>query len=43
MKASLRILFPVLILIMILGASCNKNYYSGSRKGSNCGCPSNPR
>ena len=28
-----------LVGIMIL-AGCNKNYYSGAGKGSNCGCPS---
>lgn len=24
----------------LLLAGCQKNYYSGSGKGSNCGCPS---
>ena len=25
--------------VMLLSA-CNRNYYSGTGKGSNCGCPS---
>jgi predicted small secreted protein len=30
----------LLIMLGIIVASCNKNYYSGTGKGSNCGCPS---
>jgi predicted small secreted protein len=33
----------IIVLLLMLGiilASCNKNYYSGTGKGSNCGCPS---
>ena len=32
----------IIVLLLMLGiivASCNKNYYSGTGKGSNCGCP----
>lgn len=29
------------LVIMLVLAACNKNYYSGSGKGGkNCGCPS---
>jgi len=34
--------FAILLLLagMVLGTSCNKNYYSGSGKGGRgCGCP----
>jgi hypothetical protein len=28
------------LLVMVVLAACNKNYYSGSGKGGkNCGCP----
>ncbi|MBI5858129.1 MAG: hypothetical protein HZB42_10845 [Sphingobacteriales bacterium] len=31
----------VALLVVVLLAACNKNYYSGSGKGGkNCGCPS---
>jgi len=38
MKKSIYIL--LLVIATITFASCNKNYYSGAGKGSNCGCPS---
>ncbi len=28
------------LVVLIAGTSCNKNYYSGSGRGSKCGCPS---
>jgi hypothetical protein len=30
----------LLISAVLLFSSCQRNYYSGSGKGSNCGCPS---
>jgi len=30
----------LLVSIVLLLGSCQRNYYSGSGKGSNCGCPS---
>jgi predicted small secreted protein len=34
----------IVVLLLLLGTivafGCNKNYYSGTGKGSNCGCPS---
>jgi len=30
----------MLAVATFLFASCNRNYYSGTKKGSNCGCPS---
>jgi hypothetical protein len=31
----------IALLIVVVLAACNKNYYSGSGKGGkNCGCPS---
>jgi len=38
MKRSIYIL--MLVSATFLFASCNRNYYSGTNKGSNCGCPS---
>jgi predicted small secreted protein len=38
MKKSIYVL--MLAIATVLFASCNKNYYSGTGKGSNCGCPS---
>lgn len=34
--------FGLLLLFvgMVVVSSCSRNYYSGSGKGSNCGCPS---
>ncbi len=28
------------LTMVLLAAGCQKNYYSGTGKGSNCGCPS---
>jgi hypothetical protein len=28
------------LLAGTIAVSCNRNYYSGTRKGSDCGCPS---
>ena len=39
MKRKNKLVWLVLVLGIIV-ASCNKNYYSGNGKGSNCGCPS---
>jgi predicted small secreted protein len=30
----------VLLVVGMMVAGCNKNYYSGTGKGSSCGCPS---
>jgi predicted small secreted protein len=30
----------LLAIATLTFTSCNKNYYSGAGKGSNCGCPS---
>jgi hypothetical protein len=30
----------LMLLFVILATACNRNYYSGNGKGSNCGCPS---
>jgi len=35
-----KIALLVLLTGMIILSACNKNYYSGSGKGSSCGCPS---
>jgi len=32
--------YMALFLTAVILAACSKNYYSGSGKGSNCGCPS---
>jgi predicted small secreted protein len=40
MKQRNKIAVLLLLLGTILAASCNRNYYSGTGKGSNCGCPS---
>jgi hypothetical protein len=34
------ILFASFLVVVIGAVSCNKNYYSGSGRGSKCGCPS---
>jgi hypothetical protein len=34
-----KILYITLFTIAIIIAGCSKNHYSGSGKGSNCGCP----
>jgi hypothetical protein len=34
-------LFYLALFLAVLGTtSCHRNYYSGTGKGSNCGCPS---
>jgi predicted small secreted protein len=39
MKTISKIVFALLVVVML--AACNKNYYSGSGKGGKgCGCPS---
>ena len=40
MKRNNKILLLLLFLGTIVAFGCNKNYYSGTGKGSNCGCPS---
>jgi predicted small secreted protein len=35
-----RLIYMALFLTAITLAGCQKNYYSGTGKGSNCGCPS---
>jgi hypothetical protein len=40
MKQKNKIVLLLLILGIIVASGCNKNYYSGTGKGSNCGCPS---
>ncbi|MFI5186963.1 MAG: hypothetical protein ACHQF0_09575 [Chitinophagales bacterium] len=40
MKQKNKIMLFLLILGIIVASGCNKNYYSGTGKGSNCGCPS---
>lgn len=40
MKQNNKILVLLLLLGTIVAFGCSKNYYSGSGKGSNCGCPS---
>jgi hypothetical protein len=32
--------FALLLSAVLFLGSCQRNYYSGSGKGSNCGCPS---
>jgi len=34
------IFFALFLVVLIIGTGCQRNYYSGSGKGSNCGCPS---
>jgi hypothetical protein len=40
MKLTQKIIGIILITGIILVAGCSRNYYSGTGKGSNCGCPS---
>jgi predicted small secreted protein len=40
MKKSTKIIALVLLAGMVFLTACNRNYYSGTGKGSNCGCPS---
>jgi hypothetical protein len=34
-----KIMLAGLLAVIILATACNRNYYSGTGKGSNCGCP----
>ena len=40
MKNSTKIAWLLLLAGMLFVSSCHRNYYSGTGKGSNCGCPS---
>jgi len=40
MRRSKRLLAILLIMGIFFAAGCSRNYYSGTGKGSNCGCPS---
>jgi len=40
MKSRNKILLILLLAGMVVVSACSKNYYSGTGKGSNCGCPS---
>jgi hypothetical protein len=40
MRQKNKFLVLLLLLGMIVAVGCNRNYYSGTGKGSNCGCPS---
>jgi len=40
MKTINKIALVLLVAGMMIVAGCNRNYYSGTGKGSNCGCPS---
>ncbi len=41
MKPLNKLILLVLVIAVAGMISCNKNYYSGTRKGGgNCGCPS---
>jgi hypothetical protein len=41
MKTLSKLALLLLVAGMVIMASCNKNYYSGTGKGGkNCGCPS---
>lgn len=31
------------LAFVVIVTGCSKNYYSGTGKGSSCGCPANPR
>jgi predicted small secreted protein len=35
-----KLIYMALFLTTIIIAGCQRNYYSGTGKGSNCGCPS---
>lgn len=35
-----RIIYVALLLTVLTEAGCQRNYYSGTGKGSKCGCPS---
>ena len=40
MKKNHKIILLLALAGMFLLSACNRNYYSGTGKGSNCGCPS---
>jgi len=40
MKTIHKIALFLLLAGMVIMTSCQRNYYSGTGKGSNCGCPS---
>jgi hypothetical protein len=40
MKSINKIALLLLLTGMIILSACSKNYYSGTGKGSKCGCPS---
>ena len=40
MKTINKIALLLLLTGAVIFSACNKNYYSGTGKGSNCGCPS---
>lgn len=40
MKKTTKIIALVLLAGMMFLTACNRNYYSGTGKGSSCGCPS---
>lgn len=40
MKKTTQIIGVLLLAGVLLLSACSRNYYSGSGKGSNCGCPS---
>jgi len=40
MKILKKITIMLLLAGMLVLSACGRNYYSGTGKGSNCGCPS---
>lgn len=40
MKNTTKMGWLLLLTGMLFFSACNRNYYSGTGKGSNCGCPS---
>jgi len=34
-----KLIYVALFLATVILSSCERNYYSGSGKGSKCGCP----
>jgi hypothetical protein len=40
MKLTNKIIVFLLISGIVFAMGCSRNYYSGTGKGSNCGCPS---
>ena len=39
MKKINKIVLLLLLTGVIIASGCNRNYYSGTGKGSKCGCP----